>query len=197
MEDQTITLLYTANLKGDLYSLPKLYTYLRVLRGEFHPVYLLDLGASCSAESWHCDITEGRSMLIALDGMGYTAANAAHLSRDSREKLLEQTTMALVDETHPHVEAALRFAITPVDDDSSLCILLTPYEQTVVKDNHLYLQTVEAGQVGIVTLKNGELFSTETRIVPSDTAPDGTIAGVVDFILAEARYYQRRKRENL
>jgi len=38
-----------------------------------------------------------------------------------------------------------------------------------------------------------ELHSLAVRAVPSTTAPDPTIAGVIDFIRAEARHYAQRQ----
>src|SRR5262245_40772445 len=116
-EPYEISLLYTAGLRGDLELLPRLYTFLKTLRGEFNSIYLVDLGETCAPEVWHCEVTEGRSMLIALDGMGYTAANAAHLTPDSRAKLTDQMALGLVDADHPHVVGDCLFALHPTPGD--------------------------------------------------------------------------------
>jgi hypothetical protein len=72
-----LTVLYTARLRGEIERLPWLYTFLRDLRAraEGAAVLLLDLGDSCAPGVWHCEVTGGRSMWVALDGMGYHAAN--------------------------------------------------------------------------------------------------------------------------
>jgi hypothetical protein len=191
-------LLYTANLRGDLELLPKMYTFIKALRAELAPTVLVDLGNSCAEDVWHCEATDGRSMLIAFDSMGYTAANAAHLSIESRAKLTEQTALALVDGEHHHAERDLLFALHPTPGDGHLCVVLTPAETTRLDGYTLYLQAVNAGEIGVVHLKIGEspaLLSAEIRLLPSGTAPAATIAGVVDFIIGEARYYHKRKSE--
>jgi hypothetical protein len=199
MDDSAnINLLYTANLRGDLELLPKMYTFIKALRGELSPTVLVDLGNSCAEDLWHCDATEGRSMLIAFDSMGYTAANASHLSTESRERLTEQTALALIDLEHQHAERDLLFALHPTSGDGHVCVVLTPSETTRLDGYTLYLQAVNAGEIGVVRLKTGEsaeLLSAEIRLLPNGTAPAATIAGVVDFILAEARYYHKRKSE--
>ncbi len=90
-----LSILYTANIRGDLALLPRLYTFLKSLQADLRqfapedesevmlcavqprPVQtlLLDLGDSCAPDVWHCAATGGRSTLIALDAMGYHAAN--------------------------------------------------------------------------------------------------------------------------
>lgn len=199
MNDQSreFTLLYTASLSGQLELLPRLYTFIKTLRSELQPAWMLDLGQSCAADVWHCDETEGRSMLVALDGMGYTAANASHLTEGSLERLRPQLVMALVDAAHPHVEGSFLFSVAPQQGDGHLCVVMTPDSITTLNGDVLRLQSVVSGQIGVARLAPGSsgfmLLSSETRILPAGTAPDATIAGVVDFVVAEARYYGKRK----
>jgi hypothetical protein len=190
------TLLYTAGLRGDLDLLPKLYTFLKALRGEFGASHLVDLGDSCAEGIWHCDATDGRSLLIGLDAMGYTAVNAAHLTAESRRKLAEQTSIGLVDQQHLHTAGDVLFALRPASGDGHLCVVLTPSPETRFHENILHLQPVERGQVGVARIDNGQLAA-QVHLMPPATAPDATIAGVVDFIRDEARYYQKRKSEKM
>src|SRR4029453_1362356 len=77
---------------------------------------LLDLGDSCAADVWHCAATGGRSTLIALDAMGYHAANVSGLlSPESRAKLAENLMeMALVDTEHPReIEGVMLSTLSP------------------------------------------------------------------------------------
>ena len=55
-------LLYTAHLNGALERLPRLYTFLKHLRhqAQAEQTLLLDLGGSCSPDSWHCAATNRR-----------------------------------------------------------------------------------------------------------------------------------------
>ncbi|MBC8098786.1 MAG: hypothetical protein H7Y11_05045 [Armatimonadetes bacterium] len=195
VDSPTLSLLYTANLGGQLAALPPLYTQLKALRALFAPALLLDLGGACAPEVWHCAATEGRSMLVALDGLGYTAANAAGLSPASRAKLIEQTALGLVGDSHTYIHGACLFALTPTVGDGHLCVLLTPSVQTQCDGHTLWLETVSSGQIGVVTLVFGAEVSIQSReihSIPLHTPPDPTIAGMVDFIEAEARFYQRK-----
>lgn len=201
-----LTLLYSANIAGDLALLPRLYTFLQRLHPpERRPTLLLDLGGSCSADIPHCRETGGRSTLIALDGMGYHAANiAGALDRENRDKLAEIITMGLVDETDdwlyhlpPVRDPSIRVRLRPRDDGARLQIILKPAASTRVEGNALYLQEVGAGQAGeaLVDLQ-GEpcLRKTCVHQMPPDTPPNPSIAGAVEFVEAEARYFAKQAR---
>ena len=204
----TIAILYTHNLSGQLELLPQLYTFIRELKtpyssGEFGKtvVILLDLGNTCSPDAWHCDATDNRSMLVGLDGMGYQAVNVQEtLSVESRAKLEEQVTLMLVDDNHPHMYIG-KIAFETQDgrffqpSTPDLAINLTTQEETTLKDNRLSLIGLEGMQVGVAVLTGSpyELTHTSVHDLPKNTNPDPTIAGVVEFIISEARYYQNRK----
>ena len=193
-----LTLLYTANIQGDLALLPRLYTFLQRLKSQAPAdTLLLDLGASCRDNVWHCRATGNRSSLIALDGMGYDAANVHDaLDADSREKLSEQVTLALVDRERPWRKSMagieILFAAAKADRDCSLQILLEPAAATGLSDGVLRLKSVGAGQVGeaLVELGGGAcLLSSCMHDMPAETQPNASIAGMVEFVEAEARYY--------
>jgi hypothetical protein len=193
-------ILYTANIRGKLDLLPRLHTFMRRLRAQ--PVedeeavmicaveqllpqnLLLDLGNSCAPETWHCAATEGRSTLIVLDAMGYDAANVEGLLTEAARQRLRENfiRMALVEGT-------------PLEREG-LHIHLKPAAATRLDGNALALAGVNAGQVGLARVgKLGgrwTLFEQEVLTVPPETPPDATIAGAVDFVLGEARLYQRR-----
>jgi hypothetical protein len=195
-------ILYTANIRGDLDLLPRLHTFLRRLKAQpvedeeavmicaVEPMLpqnlLLDLGGSCAPEVWHCAATEGRSTLIVLDAMGYDAANVAGLLTEAaRERLRENyVRMALVEDA-------------PFERDG-LSIRLIPAPATRLNGDTLSLAGVNAGQVGLVRVGKlsgrWTLFEHEILNLPPETPPDPTIAGAVDFVLSEARLYQRRHR---
>ena len=165
-----LTLLYSANIAGDLALLPRLYTFLRQLQPpERQHTLLLDLGRSCSADIPHCRETGGRSTLIVLDGMGYHAANiAGALDRENRDKLAAIVTMGLVDEQddwHYHVppirNKSIRVSLRPRDDEARLQIILQPAASTRVEGRALHLQAVSAGQVGeaVVDLRGDAMFA--------------------------------------
>lgn len=196
-------ILYTHNLRGDEAALtgllPRLHTFLRSVKSQLEgPVYLLDAGRSCLPEVWPCSQTGGRSTLLALDAMGYHAASAAHLSPQDRERLLgNHPQMALVDDAHPwegehlYVTAGASPHSIPAH---KLHVVLPPAQGTRIAGQRLRLAPLEYGQVGHAQVADGALRGWRVLSLPAATPPDPTIAGAVDFILSEARYYERRSR---
>lgn len=200
-----LKLLYTANIVGDLALLPRLFTFLQQLRADSrHSTLLLDLGGSCADNVWHCRETGGRSILIALDAMGYHAANVAGtLDMRNREQLAEQATMALVDAGRDWL-----YRVPPVSDSSisirlharaeaaGLQIVLSPAKRTSIDGNAIFLGTVCAGQVGeaLVDLQEApKLIAARVHEMPPDTPPNASIAGTVEFIEQEARLLAKKR----
>lgn len=212
-----ITILYTANLRGNLELLPRLQTFIRQLKAQpidegddvlicaVQPVptstILLDLGNACASESWHCAATGGRSMLIGLDAMGCHAANVdGLLTTESRERLKANLLgLALVDADHDQLENDIlltcRGGSKPLP--YALSVLMTPAETTYLNNHILQLKDVQTRQVGSVQM---QMVAGEPRLVghgvhdlPPSTLPDPTIAGAVDFILSEARQFQKKQ----
>ena len=202
----SLRLLYTANIAGDLALLPRLYTFLRRLQPPARQqTLLLDLGGSCSADIPHCRETGGRSTLIALDGMGYHAANiAGALERENRAKLAEIVTLGLVDETAdwvcrlpPGRDARVRATLRPRSGSARLQIVLKPAESTRVAGNAVYLRAVEASHVGEALIELGgapALLRARVHEMPPDTPPNPSIAGAVEFVEAEARLLAKKRR---
>lgn len=197
-----LTVFYTQDLAGDLRRLPRLYSLLDALRVRYGRALLLDLGGQCTADIWHCAVTEGRSMLVALDGMGYHAANTAHtLPEASRQKLLGHVTLGLVD-----AQRAWRYHVPPVIDEGivvslepvpalRLNIALAPAATTHLEHSTLRLGRVPAWTVGVVQLD----LQAAPRIVHEAThpltdayLPDPTISAVVELVLEEAEALRRR-----
>ncbi|MDQ7027248.1 MAG: hypothetical protein Q9P44_17010 [Anaerolineae bacterium] len=198
-----LTILYTANLRGDLQVLPRLYTYLQKLKSETeNPVLLLDLGHSCVADVWHCDVTEGRSTLVVLDGMGYHAANVADfLEASQRDKLRNSMTTGMVDVHH-----SWRYHVPPVRDETiiisaietpalSLCIVAAPATKTQFNSRTLWLQGVDKGQVGFVEINVPALkiYSHAILDIPSGLKVDATIAAAVEFVEEEAQFLRKNQ----
>ena len=193
-----LTVLYTHHLRGNLDRLPRLFTFLRELRAraEGAPLLLVDLGASCSPDVWHCAVTSGRSALFALDGMGYHATNVSGvLDAELRHKMVNLTQMALVDADHPFAfSAAVQVAAAGSGVAHIPCtVSLYPAPETTWDGRLLRLAAIEGGQVGRARLHDGALEGCEVFDLPASAAPDPTIAGMVDFILGEARYTQKRQ----
>ncbi len=200
----SLSLLYTANLAGELAILPRLHSFLQRLQNQATGrTLLLDLGGSCSDASWHCRATGNRSMLIALDGMGYHAANCERLlDAEARDKLAEQVSLKLVDarnpcrwEVAPGIEIA--FVARPDDSAEGLNILLEGGESNVLEGDRLRLGAVRSGQVGQIIIEFGDaprLVSATAHELPEGSPPNPSIAGMVEFVEAEARHYMSKIR---
>jgi hypothetical protein len=163
---------------------------------------VFDLGGSCAPEAWHCQATQGRSTLIALDAMGYAAAHVqGSLTPESRARLTENyLNMALVDDEHPWFDGAVwAWTDRPQSDigSGSLHIDLNGCQVTRLDGRRLQLASVHKGQVGVaqVSSSSGHLILMGHAILdlPPDTPPDPTIAAAIAFIQSEARQYQHRR----
>jgi hypothetical protein len=214
-----LVIFYTANLGGDLDLLPRLYTFIRQLRNQtadvendvmlcmIEPVnyrtLLLDLGNSCTPDVWHCDATGGRSTLMVMDAMGYDAANVAgFLTAEGRSKLEANIGVRLVDVTHSWQDDDVFITNgsrrgEPPSDPYSIHIALTPATTTRLEGSTLQLAMVNAGQVGMAQVAsiggNLTLAANEVFDLPATTPPDPTIAATVEFVVSEARQYERKK----
>jgi hypothetical protein len=196
-----LTVLYSHAIRGDLALLPRLHRFIRALRDEVEGrALLVDLGQSCDPAVWHCAATGGRSTLLVLDAMGYHAANVrGTLGAEDRARLAGQVTVRLVDEGHDHAQDGVLLTVherettwgLPYDVDMWLQVVLAPGEATTLQGGVLRLAAVTAGQIGVARVAGGTVQA-DVRTMPPETPPDPTIAGVVDFVIAEARYYQNR-----
>lgn len=199
-----LTIFYTQDLVGDLRRLPRLYSLIDALRLRHGRALLLDLGNQCAPHVWHCAVTEGRSMLVALDSMGYHAANVAGMLTDgSRQKLLSMVTLGLVDEQH-----AWRYHVPPIVDEEivvsleptpalRLNIVLTPAEATKLEHRTLFLERVPAWTVGVVQLELGAepvIQHTAAHPLTDMYTLEPTISAVVELVLEEAEALRRRQR---
>lgn len=212
--DTPISILYTTNLRGDLDRLPRLYTFLRQLRAQVQRfedeadvdvcalqppvrrVLLVDAGNSCSVDVWHCAVTGGRSTVIVLDAMGYDAVQVSGaLAPGAREKLAEAVQLTLVDADGSLTLPDLLVTAAPQPDTTTLQLVLQPRPDAVLDGRLLYPAQLAPDEVGVLHLAAGapRLSAHHRFTMPAGTAPDPTIAGAVDFVLGEARYFQKRQ----
>lgn len=197
--EASLIVLYTGGLGGDLAVLPRLYTFIRQLRTRavgLNPgvrVLLLDQGGACAPDVWHCGVTDGRSALVALDGMGFDAAhNDGYARADASERLGPNVNIAVIEPGRP----LLRDGIAICADDARpapLTIDLRPARRSFYADGVLHLERIARGQVGEVRLEAGRMVEAAAHYLPPGLAPDPTISGIIDFILAEARYAHKRR----
>ncbi len=190
---QSLSLLYTGHIHGDLWLLPRLHTFLRRLMQPTDAYLLLDTGGACSEQVWHCRATGGRSCLVALDGLGYHAANVeGALDANRREQLEAQVTLGLVDAAQAWQPpgSEILVALEPRQTAHRLQICLRPAERTRLDGKALWLGEVQAGQVGAARLELGatpRLTRAQVHDMPRNTPPNPGIAGLVEFIESEAR----------
>lgn len=198
----SLTVIYTAQIRGELALLPRLHTFLQQIRTRYESPLVLDIGEACAADVWHCAATSGRSTLIVLDAMGYHAANVSgDLPERERAKLQPNLSMGLVDAQHvwryavpPHHDEGLivAAAITPA---LRLCIVAAPAAATRLEQGTLQLQGVGKGAVGLAQIDLGHtprLIHRAVLDLSPKLNPDPTIAATVEFVEDEARYFQSR-----
>jgi hypothetical protein len=198
-----LTILYTHRLRGDLALLPRLYTFIGRLKAEHAEggrALLLDLGESCAAEVFPCALTGGRSTLIALDAMGYDAANVrGALAQEDRARLDAMfLNIALIDEAHRLEKPGLVVGHAAGGANGALYVEVDPAELTTLANSRLRLAGIDGGQVGMVRLGSDEaggwrLAAEGVFTMPPDVRPTPTISGMIDMILSEARYTQKRR----
>ncbi len=194
--EKSLTILYTGGLRGELALLPRLFTFIRRLKAqESDRALLIDAGGLCDPAVWHCAVTGGRSMLIALDSMGYDAAYLPLADQD-RAKLGDSVRTAVVDGAHPAYFGEVALSVE-ADPNANLTILLPMGVKTILDGDIVRLGNVSAGDVGRLRLAADAAspvrFASEVLPLPVETPPDPTIAGVIDFIAREADYARRRK----
>lgn len=204
------TILYTANIRGELDLLPRLYTFIKELRSrgnlsgrppfdraDHNRFLLLDLGHSCAPEVWHCSVTGGRSALLVLDAMGFHAART-DLDAASRERLRGNLLgLALLDDEHPRQENDILITAhgrgEPPVRPCTLHIVLAPANETRLDGRTLLLAGVEQGQIGVAQVSDEPaLLHHAVHDLPAAVLPDPTITAAVDFVLSEARQAQRK-----
>lgn len=199
-----LTILYTANLRGELDLLPRMHTFIRQIKAQ--PIddtedvalcllqpptprrfLLLDLGAACAESAWHCRVTGGRSALIVLDAMGYQAAwVGGYLSVDAHDKLAANWL-------------GLQLVTGAQWQEADTGLRVRRGDSVRMVEGTLHLPPPAQGQVGLVHLGsadgNGRLVISGQGVLdlPINARPDPTIAATVDFVLSEARLHQRRQ----
>ena len=196
-----LTILYTQHIRGDLQLLPRLYTFLQMLKSQADGLtLLLDLGDSCVQDVWHCQVTGGRSTLMVMDSMGYQVANVEGLlNMPQRLKIQDIVAMGLVDRTHhwQYQQTGIYAVYSPTEEVDTFQLCLKSADETILIDNQLYFASVESHQVGIVQVAledtTPRILSTEILTIPTDSLPNPTISATVDFVEDEARYYAKNQ----
>jgi len=157
---------------------------------------VFDLGDACSPTNPLCEWTEGRAVIIVLDAMGYDAIHVnGYLSENAYEKLAENYLNAvLVHAEQSYTDDLLQFGAHPLPNKLHIPIPASP--PPPVDSPLLRLPSLSAGQIGrvVVTLEEGQPISHYTLFeLTPDVLPEPTIVATLNFVMDEARYFQKVK----
>ena len=111
--------------------------------------------------------------------------------------------MALVDSAndwHYHIapidDTSIRLTVRPNAAPARLQVCLAPAERTRIDGKVLFLRDVNAGQVGTASIDLGgspRLTDHAIHDLPSDTPPNSSIAGAIEFVESEARLFNKNQ----
>lgn len=179
----------TAHSHCDLAYLPRLYTYLKHLKKTLDgPIVVIDSGVAWSNGEWLSVVTEHRAPYILLDAMGYTAAFCEGLSPDNIEKLHPQLQLQLL--------APSQATVISLSTGETITVAQHPQNNQIeAQGQTLYIPLTPHRTIGYAHIALAPLTVLETQLyqVPATTLPDSTIAGTIEFVQDEARYYQKQK----
>lgn len=194
-------ILYTHDLAEAWGHLPRVYTALQHIEQQQGIKALrLHLGVACAPTIWHCEATQGRSMPMAFDIMGYHAVDVSGMPEASRFRLKGVVTLGLVDAQHTwryHAAGTMDETIVVASEPTSairLCIVLQPADETRLTDGILFLKSPLPDHVGYAhidltaqpRLINASAFPLDPR-----ARPDPTITAALELIEEEARFFRR------
>ena len=195
-------ILYTHDLADAWTQLPRLYTALQQIEEQQGIKALrLNLGASCAPTVWHCEATQGRSMPMAFDVMGYHAVDVTGMPEASRFKLKGVVTLGLVDAQHTWryhgggvIDETILVASTPTPA-MRLCIVLQPADETELAEGVLLLKPAPPHHIGYVHIDltaQPRLVQTAAFALDMRARPDPTITAALELIEEEARFFRPR-----
>ncbi|MBI5957822.1 MAG: hypothetical protein HY866_03740 [Chloroflexi bacterium] len=203
-ELSTITVLTTANLKGDLSLLPRLFTLIQQeRRASSGLVLLFDLGDTCALEAWICHATQGRAPFLVLDGMGYDAAviggpEQVPIPPSSLGRLAGQMVMpfAIWNRVLRLAKRGITFHLAPGNPPLPEISPVIRVDRSTaalpgVGESSLMLGDVSPEHLARVDLSWPEWTVQAAKLVPvqPNTPPDPTILTLVEFVENEARGY--------
>ncbi len=206
-EAPMLTLLYTANLRGELAILPRLFSLIRrEQQAAPTPAVLLDLGDSCIVESWICEATQGRAPFLVLDSMGYDGAviggpervpippsSLRKLAGDVSLRFIVWNRSATLSRRGASVMLVTGSAPAPEDTgfvriDRAAATLPDVGAQPVLGD-------VPQGHLARVDIALPAWIVQAARLIEltPEVPADPTIAAVVELVESEARSYAQQQ----
>lgn len=202
-----ITVLYTANLRANLETLPRVATQLQHIRQSYGvnppPFLILDLGGAWSAEQWVSVVTEHRAPYLILDAMGYSVVHADGLNVGGILGLQEVVQTRLIDATISHrwQRRDMTVHIGNKGPRPRIGWSNTPATPTTFYEHQpqqllLHPPTHAIGHLNIDYPNLNVLVAHYTPIDPT-VRPDPTIVATIDYVAGEARAYaQKQQKEN-
>ena len=227
MSELRVTIFYTVSLRGELRLLPYLFSHIKQQRATVNGISLLvDLGESCRIDWPICRLTEGRALLVAMDGMGY---DAFYLSSD--ESLLTDTVMQsrlrdtvvcavlvpgesklftkkIADEQYMQVRIGGGDAPLESAPEIPLTVQLQrglPLASRVLNSSTVVIEDQRTDRIpplGRVDLRldqdrqEVELLEVQRFPIPAGIMPNPSISSVVEFVESEIQLAARNKDRN-
>ena len=206
----TLTLLYTANLCGELAILPRLFSLIRrEQQAAQTPALLIDLGDSCVVESWVCEATQGRAPFLVLDSMGYDGAVIGGPERvpippSSLRRLAGDVTLRFVIWNRTATLSRRGASVTvvagsaPTPDDTGFVRIDRAAATLPDIGARPVLGDVPQGHLARVDIALPAWIVRATRLIEltPDVPADPTIAAVVELVESEARSYAQQQGGN-
>lgn len=203
-ENPSITLLYTANLRGALHLLPQFFTLIQeTRRAAAGPVFLLDLGDTCALDAWVCQATQGRAPFLVLDSMGYDAAiigggEEAPIPPFALRQLVQHNhmTMPVIIWQRPKAltKRGVSFTVVPGDaapSDSGPALWIDRNAATLpeIGSSRPIVGDVPQGHLARVAMTWPDWIVQHADMLPLNAATpvNPTIAAVVELVESEAR----------
>jgi hypothetical protein len=212
-----LMLVYSANLRGRLDALPRLFSRARDVRtGLAGWLTWVDLGGACAPEAWECAATQGRAGLMSLEAAGcaaawLTAADGAGLDADTLARLRARASLALAGPVEGLADrAAWRAGPWTIclgwsaDADLSIGVLdaeQTPRWEPGTRTVWLAPPPDMMGQPALgrarIAWEEGDGRPRTVEILPAlgcdGARPDATVAAAIEFVREEARHYQQAR----
>jgi hypothetical protein len=220
-QDTAITLIYTAALEGRIALLPTLFTRIKQERHPDQISLLVDLGRSCATDTWICEATEGRGMLVAMDAMGYDAFHIGPQDALYTQPALVQQIRQIIATPlaagpwlgkvtrkgltfvfanaaalSPRTETADLTIGLRLSDEARLEVTADPRKRILWLDGGRPTQTPLIGRVDVCLLPDApfiEITDHKLLDLPDDLPPDPTISGAIEFVESEARYALKKR----
>ncbi len=200
---QSLTIFYTAALRGRLETLPRLFTFIRRERLGVNGVsILLDLGESCVPDHWLCAATGGRALLVAMDSMGYDAfclsqTDALYADSVTLGKLRDTILTPIITAEQP-LTLTRHYA-----DEPRISLTITCASDSQVVWVNIGSESVELaerwaepliGRINVTVGDDNRLITHSMRYaLPEAVMPDPTISSVIEFVESEAHYAIRKR----